>query len=63
MLLERRGQERAKETDTILAETNYNHNYSYKCYMLMLENKIRNSFLIHINIFNPTENKGIKVQN
>lgn len=61
MLLERRGQETAKEIDMILAEMNYN--YSYKCYMPMLENKICNSFLIHINILNPTENKGIKVQN
>ena len=63
MLLERKGQERAKETDTILAEMNYNYNYSYKCYMPMLENKICNPLLIHINILNPTKSKGIKVQN
>lgn len=63
MLLERRGQERTKETDTILAEINYNYNYSYKCYMPMLKNKICNSFLIDINILNPSENKGIKLQN
>lgn len=63
MVLERKGQGRAKETDTILAGMNYNYNYSYKCYMPVLENKICNQFLIHINILNPTENKGIKVQN